>query len=94
MYYDDWWSCIDAGTLAVLFVFGIPFMAVAGGILIKALRIVTGTPSRRDQKRLLADEAKQMQELYQGLVRMERRIEALETLLLDREQKERHEGPL
>ncbi len=87
MHYN-WWSCIDTGTLAVLFIFGIPFMAVAGGILIKALRIVTGTPSRRDQKRLLADEAKQMQELYQGLVRMEGRIEALETLLLDREQKE------
>jgi hypothetical protein len=29
-----------------------------------------------------------MQELYQGLVAMERRIEALETLLLDRERKE------
>lgn len=86
--YDNWWSCFDTGTLAVLLIFGTPFMAVAGGILIKALRIVTGTPSRRDQKRLNADEAKQMQELYQGLVRMERRIESLETLLLDREQKE------
>jgi hypothetical protein len=29
-----------------------------------------------------------MQELYQGLVVMERRIETLETLLLDREHKE------
>ena len=29
-----------------------------------------------------------MQELYQGLVRMEERIEALETLLIDRERKE------
>ncbi len=86
----DWWSCLDTGTLAVLFILGTPFMAVAGGILIKVLRIVTGTPSRRDEKRLLADEAKQMQELYQGLVRMERRIEALETLLLDGEQKEDH----
>ncbi len=85
--YDIWWSCIDPGTLAVLFIFGIPFMAVASGILIKSLRIV-GSPSRRHKKRRNADEAKPMQELYQGLVHMERRIEALETLLLDREQKE------
>lgn len=85
---DFWWSCFDTGTLAVLLIFGIPFIAVAGAVLIKALRVVTGTPSRREQKQLLDDEAKQMQELYQGLVAMERRIEALETLLLDRERKE------
>jgi phage shock protein B len=85
---DFWWSCFDTGTLAVLLIFGTPFIAVAGAVLIKALRVVTGTPSRREQKRLLDDEAKQMQELYQGLVAMERRIEALETLLLDRERKE------
>jgi len=85
---DLWWSCLDTGTLAVLLIFGTPFIAVAGAVLIKVLRVVTGTPSRRQQKQRLDDEAKQMQELYQGLVRMERRIEALETLLLDRERKE------
>ncbi len=85
---DYWWSCFDTGTLAVLLIFGTPFIAVTGAVLIKALRVVTGTPSRREQKRLLDDEAKQMQELYQGLVAMERRIESLETLLLDRERKE------
>jgi phage shock protein B len=85
---DLWWSCLDTGTLAVLLSLGTPFIAVAGVVLIKVLRVVTGTPSRRQQKRQLDDEAKQMQELYQGLVRMERRIEALETLLLDRERKE------
>jgi len=84
---DFGWSCWGAGTLAVLLIFGTPFIAVAGVVLIKALRVVTGTPSRREQKQLLDDEAKQMQELYQGLVTMERRIEALETLLLDRERK-------
>ena len=34
------------------------------------------------------EETKLMQELYQGLTRMEERVEALETLLLDRERKE------
>lgn len=85
---DYWGSCLNTGTLAVILIFGTPFIAVAGMVLIKALRIVTGTPSRREQKKLLDDEAKQMQELYQGLVTMERRIESLETLLLDRERKE------
>jgi phage shock protein B len=85
---DVWGSCFDTGTLAVLLIFGTPFIAVAGVVLIKVLRVVTATPSRRQQKKLLDDEAKQMQELYQGLVLMERRIETLETLLLDRERKE------
>jgi phage shock protein B len=85
---DVWGSCFDTGTLAVLLIFGTPFIAVAGVVLIKVLRVITATPSRRQQKKLLDDEAKQMQELYQGLVLMERRIETLETLLLDRERKE------
>ena len=83
-----WGSCLDAGTLAVLLIFGTPFIAVAGVVLLKALRIVFGAPSQRQQKQRLDDETRQMQELYQGLVAMERRIEALETLLLDRERKE------
>jgi phage shock protein B len=85
---DFGWSCLNPGTLAVLLIFGTPFIAVAGAILVKILRIVTSTPSRREHKRMLDNEAKQMQELYQGLVTMERRIETLETLLLDREHKE------
>jgi hypothetical protein len=44
---DFWWSCFDTGTLAVLFIFVTPFIAVTGAVLIKALRVVTGTPSRR-----------------------------------------------
>jgi len=83
-----WGSCLNAGTLAVLLGLGIPFVAVAAAVLIKVLRIVAGAPSQRQQKQRLDDEARQMQELYQGLVTMERRIEALETLLLDRERKE------
>ncbi len=33
-----------------------------------------------------AEEARLIQEMHQGLVRMEQRVEALETLLLEREQ--------
>jgi phage shock protein B len=38
------------------------------------------------------DETRMIQELYQGMGRMERRIEALETLLLDKEPPEHGPG--
>jgi phage shock protein B len=87
---QGWFSCLDPGTigtLAVLLLFSTPFVAVAGFILIKVLRIVTGNLSRQD-RRHQADDARLMQELHQGLIRMESRIDALETLLLERERKE------
>ncbi len=86
-----WFSCLDPGTLgtiAVLLLFATPLVAIVGGILIKVLRIVTGSPSRRGRRHELADEAKLMQELHQSLLRMESRIEALETLLFERERRE------
>jgi phage shock protein B len=42
-----------------------------------------GKTSRKDQ----ADDSKIIQEIYQGLSHMEERLEALETILLDREKK-------
>ena len=84
---NGWFPCLDTGTLAVLLIFGTPFIAVAGGIVIKVLKVVTGGPSRQGE-RLRAEEAAQMQTLYQGLSRMEERIEALETLLLERDKRE------
>jgi phage shock protein B len=36
-----------------------------------------------------ADETRVIQELHEGLLRMEKRIEALETILLERERKEK-----
>ena len=84
---------LDAGTLgilAVVLLFSTPLVAVTGAILIKVLRIVTGTPARRRGRSLQAEEAKVMQELHQGLLRMESRIEALETLLFERNRREDH----
>jgi phage shock protein B len=86
-----WFPCLGAGTigtLAVLLLFSTPLVAVVGYFLIKVLRLVTGSPWRRHQRHALADEAKLMQELHQGLVRMESRIEALETLLFERDSRE------
>lgn len=64
------------GSWAMFIVLGITvllFMAV--------LRQMTQGGTRREDQ---AQETQLMQELHQGLSRMEQRIEALETLLLDR----------
>jgi phage shock protein B len=70
------------GLLAVLLIFGPVF--VAG--LVWALRALKGNAAPRS-KALQAEETKLIQEIYQGLSRMEERVEALETLLLERERK-------
>jgi phage shock protein B len=78
---------MDNGTLAILLIFGTPFVATVGFVCLKGLKILKETAPGQSQH-VSTEETKLMQELYQGLVRMEERIEALETLLLDRERKE------
>ncbi len=75
---------MNAGMLAVLLIFGTGFVAVAGGLALAALKILKGSPRRHSQQ-LDIDETKLIQELYQGLLRMEERVEALETLVLDQD---------
>ena len=75
------------GALAVLLIFGPIFAAVVGGILIKVLKIWKGISPEHSQQ-LRAEDAKLIQEIYQGLSRMQERVEALETILLGRERKE------
>lgn len=72
--------------LALLLIFGPFFVAVVGGVFIKALRIWKGISPEQSQQ-LRAEEARLMQEIYQGLSRMQERVEALETILLGRERK-------
>lgn len=74
------------GALALVLIFGPIFAAVVGGIFIKVLRILKGIPPEQS-KRFRAEEAKLMQEIYQGLSRMQERVEVLETILLDRHRK-------
>jgi phage shock protein B len=77
---------MNTGSLALLLIFGPIFAVVVGGILIKALKIMKGISPEQNQQ-LQAEETRLMQELYQGLGRMEERVEALETLLLDQQRK-------
>jgi phage shock protein B len=54
--------------------------------IIKILRggVSKKTPGMADE------EARMIQEIYQGLSKMEKRVESLETLLLEKERKDKH----
>jgi phage shock protein B len=77
------------GSLVLLLIFGPIFAAVVGGIFIKALKIWKGI-SPEQNRQFQAEETRLMQELYQGLSRLEERVDALETILLDRKRKEKN----
>jgi phage shock protein B len=64
-------------------------LAVIGGTILMAIKIIKGGVSTKNQIHQ-AEEAKMIQEIYQGLSRMEQRVEALETILFDRERKDRN----
>ena len=74
------------GLVAVVLIFGTGLVAVLGCVLISALKVLKGDPAR--DKKLDASETKLIQNINQGLVRMEERVEALETILLEMCKKE------
>ncbi len=67
--------------MTILLVFGIPIIAIIGGVLITIVKILKSDGRGKDQ--LSAEEAKILQELQRGLDRMQRRVEALETILTE-----------
>ena len=71
----------------ILLVVSIPALVILGGTAIVILAILKGGRSAEDRRRE-GEEAKTMQEIYQGLERMDKRVEALETILLEREGKD------
>ena len=77
------------GAFIVAIVFGsiVLALAVVGSTILMAIKIIKGgvTSKQRSQE---AEEAKMIQEMFQHLSRMESRIEALETILLDRQKGE------
>jgi phage shock protein B len=76
--------------LIVAIVFGgsVLALAIVGSTLLMAIKIIKGGVSRKEQ-RLQSNEAKLIQEIYKGLSRMEERVEALETIILERERTDR-----
>lgn len=73
--------------IAVTLGLAIPLAAVVGFFVIWALKIKAGQAGGDRQTRD-SEETALIQEIYQGLERMEKRIEALETLVLDHDRKE------
>ena len=78
--------------LIVAIVFGsfVLIPAVIGGTIVISIKLLRGGASRKDQ----AEDSKIIQQIYQGLGRMEERVEALETILLDRDKEGRHHEKL
>ena len=75
------------GSIIVAIVFGgtVLCLAIIGSTILMAIKILKGGMSRKGQQ-YQADEAKIIQEIYQGLSKMEQRVEALETIILDRKE--------
>ncbi len=73
--------------VALVFIAPVVALAVICGTMLVAIRIIRGDVTRGGKEQE-ADEAKMIQEIYQGLSRMEERVEALETILLDRPKKD------
>jgi phage shock protein B len=69
--------------LIVAIVFGsiLLSLAIIPGAILLAIKFFRGGQSAGDQ----AEETKMIQEIYTALSRMEERVEALETILLDKE---------
>jgi phage shock protein B len=62
-------------------VFMIPITAIVGGILLSALKVISGSKTPASPQ---SDEETQLlQEIHRSLAKMERRVETLETLLMD-----------
>ena len=69
--------------LAIIFGGSVLALAIVGSTILMAIKILKGGVSRKGRQSQ-AEEARLIQEIYQGLSRMESRIEALETIILDR----------
>ena len=74
--------------LVVIFGGSVLALAIVGGTILMIIKILKGGLSRTDQK-AQAEDAKMVQEIYEGLSRMEQRVESLETIILDRKGKDR-----
>ena len=76
------------GPIIVAIVFGgtVLCLAIIGSTILMAIKIIKGGVSRKGQQ-TQADEAKIIQEIYKGLLKMEQRVEALETIILDRKER-------
>lgn len=62
-------------------------LAIIGATVLMGIKIAKGGFSRKSQQSHTED-AKMIQEMYLGLTRMEERVEALETILMEKTRKD------
>ena len=76
--------------LILIIIFGgtIVVLAIISSTILMAIKIIKGGFSRKGQT-FQAEETRIIQEIYQGLSQMEKRLEAIETIILGHERKER-----
>jgi len=81
-----------SAVLIVLIVFAglVLSLAIVGGTILMSIRLRHGGLSKKDRQQQV-DEAEMIQEIYSGLSKMEQRIDALETILMDRSGKEQEQ---
>ena len=68
--------------LIIILILGIPMAIIIGAIVIVALWI-TKRGSTSQAKETRAQESRMIQEIYRGLSNLEKRVESLETIIID-----------
>lgn len=74
--------------VGIVFCGAVMALAVVGGTILLAIRLIRGEGGGREHRRQAAADARMLQEIYQGLERMEARVEALETILIHTKKKD------
>ncbi|MCF8032469.1 MAG: hypothetical protein K9K66_08160 [Desulfarculaceae bacterium] len=73
--------------LAAILAFILLALGILGGVAVSIVRLIKG-PKGKQTAQADEDEARLIQDLHKGLTRMESRIDALETIMLERQGKE------
>jgi phage shock protein B len=64
------------------------FIATIGLVIIGIIRVSKSGGLSGKDKQAQAEETRMIQDIYRGLSKMEERVEALETILIERQKKE------
>ena len=64
------------------------FIATIGLVIIGIIRVSKSGGLAGKDKQAQAEETRMIQDIYRGLSKMEERVEALETILIERQKKE------
>ena len=73
--------------VAAVFTFILLALGILGGVAVAIVRLIKG-PQGKKAAQADEDDARLIQEMHQNLTRMASRIDALETILLERQGKE------